>query len=85
MTVSPTARPARVAEMWVRGPTTWTITHDITRYDGPNHLGLWYNALPEHQMALITPGCAALQEELYPLVAVRARALQVRQTHTGAF
>ena len=27
----------------------------MTRYDGPNHLGLWYNALPEHQMALITP------------------------------
>ena len=24
--------------------------------DGPNHLGLWYNALPEHQMALITWG-----------------------------
>ena len=38
----------------VRGPTKWTIT----RYDGPNHLGLWYNALPEHQMALITSDCA---------------------------
>ena len=38
----------------VPGPTTWTIT----RYDGPNHLGLWYNALPEHQMALITSDCA---------------------------
>ena len=57
MTVSPTARPARVAEMWVRGPATWTITHDITRYDGPNHLGLWYNALFERQMALITSDC----------------------------
>ena len=38
----------------VRGPTTWTIT----LCDGPNHLGLWYNALPEHQMSLITSsGC----------------------------
>ena len=26
----------------VRDPTTWTIP----RYGGPNHLGLWYNALP---------------------------------------
>ena len=26
----------------VRDPTTWTIA----RYDGPNHLGFWYNALP---------------------------------------
>ena len=30
-------------------PTTWTIL----QYDGPDHLGLWYNALLEHQMALI--------------------------------
>ena len=28
----------------------------ILQQDGPNHLGLWYNALPEHQMALITSG-----------------------------
>ena len=34
----------------VRGPTTRTITG----HNGPNHLGLWYNALPEHQMALIS-------------------------------
>ena len=38
----------------VRGPTTWTILQK----DGPSHLGLWYNALPEHQMARITSGCA---------------------------
>ena len=24
--------------------------------NGPNHLGLWYNVLPWHQMALITSG-----------------------------
>ena len=42
-------------ELLVRGPTTWTVT----RYDGPNHLGLWSNALPEHQMALITSDCAS--------------------------
>ena len=35
-------------------PQTWTIL----QHDGPNHLGLWYNVLPEHQMALITSGCA---------------------------
>ena len=34
-------------------PTAWTIL----RYDGPNHLGLWCNVLPEYQMALITSGC----------------------------
>ena len=37
-----------------RHPTTWTIL----QHDGPDHLGLWYNALPEHHMALITSGCA---------------------------
>ena len=35
-------------------PTTWTILQQ----DGPYHPGLWYNVLPEHQMALITSGCA---------------------------
>ena len=35
-------------------PTTWTIL----QHDGPDHLGLCYNALPEHQMALIASGCA---------------------------
>ena len=33
--------------------TTWTIVQQ----NGPDHLGLWCNALPEHQMALITSGC----------------------------
>ena len=37
----------------VRDPTTWTI---LPKYC-PNHLGLRYNAMPEHQMALITSGC----------------------------
>ena len=31
----------------VRDPTTWTVL----QHDGPNHLGLWYNVLPEQQMA----------------------------------
>ena len=31
-------------------PAPWTIT----RHDDPNHLGLFCDALPEHQMALIT-------------------------------
>ena len=32
-------------------------TCTILRHDGPNHLGLRGNALPEHQMALLTSGC----------------------------
>ena len=40
-------------ELLVRDPTTWTILQK----DGPNHLGLPYNELHEHQMALITSGC----------------------------
>ena len=38
-------------------PTTWTVLQK----DGSDHLGLWYNALPEHQMALITSGCVPEQ------------------------
>ena len=49
----PRSRAARQLSM--RGPPTpWTILQQ----DGLNHLGLWYGALPEHQMALITSGCA---------------------------
>ena len=44
----------QLAETQVRGPTTWTTLQNMT----PNHLGLRCNALPEHQMALITSGCA---------------------------
>ena len=36
-----------------RRPARWTIL----QHDGPNHLGLLYNALPGHQMALIASGC----------------------------
>ena len=38
-------------------PQTWTVLQQ----DGPNHLGLWCDALPEHQTALITSGLRALQ------------------------
>ena len=41
----------------VRDPTTWTILQQ----DGPNHLGLLYNALPEHQIALNHLGLCARQ------------------------
>ena len=44
----------------VRDPTTW----NIIQQDGPNHLGLWYNVLPQHQLALITSGCVPFREEL---------------------
>ena len=33
--------------MLVHPRTTWTVI----QHDGPNHLGLWYNVLPEQQMA----------------------------------
>ena len=36
----------------VRDPTPTVLPND-----DPNHLGLRCNALPEHQMALITSGC----------------------------
>ena len=39
--------------MLVHPRTTWTVI----QHDGPNHLGLWYNVLPEYQVALITSGC----------------------------
>ena len=38
----------------VRDLTTWTILQN----DDPNHLGMRCNALPGHQMALITSVCA---------------------------
>ena len=47
------ARALRQRPEQVRDPTTWTIL----QHDGPDHLALWYNALPKHQMALIASGC----------------------------
>ena len=42
------------SQCWtVQDPTTWTILQK----HGPDHLGLRYNALPDHQMALNTSGC----------------------------
>ena len=40
----------KVDALGAGAPTTWTIT----RHGGPNHLRLWCDALPGHQMALIT-------------------------------
>ena len=31
------------------------------RQNGPDHLGLWHNALPEHQMALTTSDCGTMR------------------------
>ena len=42
--------------LWV--PWLDTRVWAIIQRDGPNHLGLRYNALPGHQMALIASGCA---------------------------
>ena len=41
------------ARTGAEAPTTWTTLHK----DGPNHLGLRFNSLPDHQMAVITSGC----------------------------
>ena len=41
----------------------WTILQNY----GPNHLGLRYNALPEHQMALITSVCVPAVAPCPPL------------------
>ena len=35
---------AQRIEFKVRDPATWTVLQK----DGPNHLGLWYNAIPGH-------------------------------------
>ena len=56
---------------------------DYPTNDGPNHLGLWYNALPEHRMALITSGCHSMD---YPTkhgpnhLGLRCNALPEHQT-----
>ena len=57
------ARPARTLsppiELRCGHPTTWTILQK----DDPYHLGLRYNVLPVHQMALITSGCAPFRSQ----------------------
>ena len=50
--VSLDCRPDRYSTVRLVHAATWTVLH----HDGPNHLGLWYNVLPEHQMGLITSG-----------------------------
>ena len=50
------AMEASLARLWGCGtPQIWTILQK----DGPNDLGLWYNALREHQMSLMTSGCVS--------------------------
>ena len=51
-------------------PTTWTTSQQ----DGPNHLGLCQNAIPEHQMALTPPDCAPAARALPDIPAVAGRA-----------
>ena len=54
------AAPGRAAGTMTQGGVC-PAARTVIRHDGPNHLGLWCNALPEHQMALITSDCAPLQ------------------------
>ena len=55
------AAPHRnMAACTVWDPTIWTVL----QHDGPDYLGLWYNALPEHQMALIASGCVPFRSAL---------------------
>ena len=56
----------------VRDPTAWS-THPT--FD-PNHLGMRCNALPAHQMAPITSGCATLQTPSDRKLVSAAAALQ---------
>ena len=52
--LTPSSSPlANLTTRWCGTPTTWTPLQK----NGPNHLGLRYNALSEHQMALVTSGC----------------------------
>ena len=39
-------------------------TRAVLKHDGPDHLGLWHNALPDHQTALITSGLCATGDGL---------------------
>ena len=56
------AREHFVVNVSVAGGLGAPSPHDypptILRHDGPNHLGLRYDVLAAHQMALITSGCA---------------------------
>ena len=68
------ARPLPFSHQWT-----------VLRHDGPDHLGLRCNALPWHQMALITSSCARQaaragpsQAGLRVRAAVRARSRQTR-------
>ena len=47
--LSPTAQ-ARSASASGCAPVRDPTTRTILQQDGPNHLGLWYNALPEHKI-----------------------------------
>ena len=44
--------------MWCGTPTAWTILQN----DDPDHLGARCNALPEHQMALVTSDFVSFRE-----------------------
>ena len=63
MTVSPTARHRHTSED-DRPAGAATVPHsmDYPPKDDPNHLELWRNALPEHQMARITSVCVPFRE-----------------------
>ena len=45
-----------IGGLTVRDPPT-TTAWAVLRRNGPNHLGLWRDALPEHQMAVLTSDC----------------------------
>ena len=42
---------------YITGAGTSFSSWTILQKHGPYHLGLWYNMLPWHQMALVTSGC----------------------------
>ena len=63
-------------------PTAWTTLQN----DDPDHLGLRCNALPEHQMALITSDCGATRFPEHQMAVITSDlcVLQRRDHHFAA-
>ena len=61
-------RATRPARSGCGSPATWTALQQ----DGPNHLGLRCNELPEHQMALIASGCVRQAGNFDPITSLGA-------------
>ena len=71
-----TASPELWSARWplLRTGAGWLTTWTILQNDGPNHLRMRRNALPGHQMALITSGFGVQVEKFFAgIVCVQVR------------